>query len=291
MNRSSCQIIQSGTDYLTATCGEQKPLGKFKAATENILLQQRGKGHEIKPASLLGYVGYKAGSAFVGHRHDGWMAQLSSQTAYEFWRDVALHSTHIARLDAQVTVHLDDEDYDLARKVWLQTTRFKALHKTKLKIARTQEYEGGATVYLGSKKSDLRARCYDKHAESKDEFYRGCFRYELQARNEVAGFYAKQLLASDSDDLPTRSLVHTYFATRGHNPFHTSAGRQQYSWRPEPGSDAKRLAWLSKYCSKTVRQLIDNGRLLEVITALGLKAEELADAVKLLQAQPKERGN
>lgn len=291
MNGSSCQIIQSGTDYLTATCGEQKPLNDFKAAAEKILLQQRGKGHEIKPTSLLGYVGYKAGSAFAGRRHDGWMVQLSSQTAYEFWRDVAPHATHIARLDAQVTVHLEQEDYDLARKVWLQTTRYKAKHNTKLKIARTQEYEGGATVYLGSKKSDLRARCYDKHAESKDEFYRGCFRYELQARNDVAGFYANQLLASDSDDMPTRSLVHTYFATRGHNPFRTSAGQQQYSWRPEPGSDSKRLAWLSKYCSKTVRQLIANDRLFEVVTALGFSAEELIHAASLIHAQPKKEVN
>lgn len=281
----TAEVIQSGVDYFTATCSTREKVEPFLNETELILYRQRAAGNRIKPQGAQGYQGYKCGSFFIGKRHDGWMVQMSGDVAYTNY--LALHDkvSHVARLDAQVTVKLKNEQYALARNVYLQAVRHRQKHKTKLKVYRIEEYAGGYTTYLGSPKSELRARCYNKHAESKDEYYRGCYRYEVQARNDVAGWYNESIGGARSSHAQTAAIVRSYFYERGHKPVYDASSRLSYHSHLAPSDDGRTLVWLSTSVKRPVARLIDSGLLIATLDALGIDRALLDEAVRLHTAQ------
>ena len=134
------------------------------------------------PHAMYGFRGYKAGKIFVGEGEDRYLVQATGAIAHDVAMRLQLpieHEISVARIDVQHTMIVADADrlinscepnqsYQASR--WIQVN------------------DRGATLYVGSPKSDVRLRIYNKSAESgiKPVVCGDYLRVELQFRNKKA---------------------------------------------------------------------------------------------------------
>lgn len=135
-------------------------------------------------ASLYGARGKKGKCGFAGELYDGRIILVSTGANANTIALSALSSfpqdgRSIARLDLQVTCTVEDADYLILRA--LPSKRYKSYRYAAI-------HERGATLYVGSPRSDARLRIYNKSAESgiRSEDGKEYIRYEMQFRNRYA---------------------------------------------------------------------------------------------------------
>ena len=134
------------------------------------------------PYAMYGFRGYRSGKVFIGEREDRYLIQATGAIAHDVAMRLQLpvqHEISVARIDVQHTFVVADADrlvnscepsraYQASR--WVQVN------------AR------GSTLYVGSPRSDVRLRIYNKTAESeiKPPVCGEYLRVELQFRNKKA---------------------------------------------------------------------------------------------------------
>jgi len=134
------------------------------------------------PYALYGYRGYRSGKVFVGTTEDRLLVQATGAIAHDVAMGFPLpveHEMSVARIDVQVTMVVQDADFFIT-----------ACQPNKAYKATLWQSIGepGATLYVGSPKSDCRLRIYNKTAESgiKPEGFGDFLRVEIQFRNRYA---------------------------------------------------------------------------------------------------------
>lgn len=216
----------------------------------------------VKPWSALGYQGLSYGPAAYGTRADGAMYQVSGAAAHEAFAEGAPH-TNISRLDLAVTVWLGDQARDIPRLTRDQAIAGRAGRRGRpVRVTFIDGCGDGDTCYIGSRLSDSYIRVYDKGAEAKEDAYAGSVRYEVELKGPLA---AQEAAALDKAGLGIEShcceVVRSYLADRGLSlPLGLQAApvdRQRL--RPPPTTTVRRLAWLQRQVSPTVRDLIALG--------------------------------
>lgn len=185
----------ASVDYLVVTW-------MLNEAVAQSLLQRLYRIIEAtETASAYGARGKKGRYGFAGEWNDGRIILASSGNNANVIALAALSSfpkegRSIARLDVQVTLIVDDADSVILRALpskRYQSYRYASVH------------ERGATLYVGSPRSDARLRIYNKSAESKVQPDDGkeYLRYEMQLRNR----YAEQGWSMIADGLGNQLLV------------------------------------------------------------------------------------
>lgn len=269
-------VKEAQIDWLTLTFKEGGKWYIAKAAAERALERERADGCDEQLLRFQGYEGRQAGRCGYGTRDDGAIIRLSGGLADEGARDLIPLASNVSRIDLAVTARLPDnfpnpmtEGYRLGPTTPVERGTGPAYqliqHSTK-----------GATLYVGARTSQAFGRVYDKWRESQLAYYRGCVRFELEAKGRLGSRLAVAV-AGDSDRGATiRAKVHDYFSERGVPvPFERGGGDLRVaSYRPRT-DDLSRILWLGTQVKGVVDELRARGRGADVDAALGLRVDPL----------------
>jgi DNA relaxase NicK len=143
-------------------------------------------GYSIVRQGRFGFIGKAARHAFFGEKDDRAMLVVSGSRAQ---RSILLarQGDNATRLDVQITMRVGEENvskflrYQATRALHGGCARGKPAEVTE--VVKNRKHQ---TVYIGSRKSDVFVRLYDKFAESKDESHRGCIRMEVEFKGKAS---------------------------------------------------------------------------------------------------------
>lgn len=217
------RIMSAGVDWLTATAphdGRDVPL---LDCAERLMARDELDGYEPKRWTWNSYTGWQTDGLTFGMREDGVIVRLSGALAHKHALEVINHAANITRIDCEVTAR-----FHPARPKFGQEAHRRALaHFQAHDKAPVPAFHGSRgrleTLTLGSRASERYGRLYDKYAESGDEVWRDCWRWEVEVKAEPAARLARKLAHVEWPGPVTASYVHDFFATAGIAP--------PFSWR------------------------------------------------------------
>jgi DNA relaxase NicK len=231
----------------------------------------------VQPWTFSGYQGFRTRGLQWGERPDSTIVRLSSDEARWNWWEFYELSENVTRVDWQVTHRAALSPFKRVLAHHRQARKYWRKRRDGPTITMITDDRQGATLYLGKRSSRLLLRCYNKHAESMDQRYEGCVRYEVEMKGELGKFMMLKL-SSGIDPLPgIVSQVHQMFHERGVVPeFAKEVLPFACEWsRKATDVDRKRL-WLRNQVQPTVSFLI--GRLGMAAVAEDLGLSEFASA-------------
>lgn len=278
---SNLKILESGVDWLTVTTPRGESADSMIALADGLLHQSVDQGNRVSLWKGNGYHGRTSGAVSLGVGREGAIVTLKSREAFLSADLFLKESYRVTRLDLQTTCF--DESAMADR--WM--AEYFALQDREKKIGRPISSDlrlnsgGGSTLYLGSPKSDIIARAYDKGIEQKIAKAGECQRYEVQYRRRYAKLQAARYNQSENKSHHIASTVTRFFQTRGVSiPPITERDtgveiqyEALYSKRAESDC-ARSLRWLGTNVAPSIRRLIELGKREEVLRALGLTDDE-----------------
>lgn len=215
------------------------------------------------------------GHVSAGLREEGALVRLSSEAAQKHWRTVVLRAANVSRLDLQVTVRPDPPDPKLGAAVLRSALRWVKGREHAPKVAFHGGPAGIETVYLGSRSSETFGRVYSKEAESGDDAWRDCWRYEVETKGDLAVRVARLLAHDDHAARSIELFVFDHFNNRGIRPrFERPNGDVRVAISRAKSDDETRLKWLRESVAPVVSRLSDNGHGDEACAALGVGGRE-----------------
>jgi len=270
------QWLEAGVDWVTATVPTQgQTHARWLRECQDFCLLSRDAGNDLQERSRLGYDGYQAGTVFIGTRERDSMLLVTGPWADRAFRSLGSQEAHYARIDVQVTVKEAIYEKSRGKRALLEADeRNNSLPTNRQRKCRfSGEIEGGWTTYVGSRATGLLLRVYNKGAESKEEKYKGCWRYEYEFRNDHAQAAAVFLDASPkTHQHACASLVRSIATSWGITaPWQALSELAAYQIAAQPETDASRkLKWLQEQVAPSVKWLLDRVPSSVVYSALGL---------------------
>jgi len=272
MSDNPPRVKEAQVDWLTLTFRDG---GKWKAAelaAEHALDQEKGDGADESVLRFQGYDGRQAGRVGFGVRDDGALVRLSGELADAGLRDLLPLASNVSRIDLAVTVQLPPHYPNPMTEGFRLGPITKPARGSAPDYQIIQHSRQGTTLYVGNRRSPRFGRVYDKWRESQLDFYRGCTRYELEAKGKLAARLAAAVAFAADRRSTIRVLVRDYFEPRGvvapwaddDDDMHIS------SYRPRT-SDFSRLHWLGTQVKGVVDDLRARGRGADVAAALGVE--------------------
>lgn len=264
-------VLDCHVDWLTVTNNDPKNLyGLVNLGQELTKLCERNN-YKLSPWHWCGYSGQTTDHCRWGEREDGSILQISGPLADEWFDAAYLQATNCSRIDLAVTVRYDPQREGVAVETYGSGKEWADKRGTGPGYTLITNSRGGSTCYVGARISDLYGRCYDKWRESGEDAWRGCWRWEIEAKGKVAARCAGAIHSAAARPSAIGATVFRYFARRGCEP----------DWRMDhddvpllhirPATNvATKLQWLERQVSPTVRWLVGRGYETAVIDALGL---------------------
>jgi DNA relaxase NicK len=140
-----------------------------------------------------------------------------------------------------------------------------------------EDLRGGATCYVGSRKSQQFARIYNKAAESGEERYQNCWRYEVQLKNDLAT-KAAAIFAEVEYTQQTMAAIFVRQWLRRRNvstPWRSEAELTALPTIDPKNTDVERtLDWLRHTVAPSLRRLKKLGLYDSILEALDLDERE-----------------
>lgn len=268
---ASWTLHSGGVDWITVTATAPHVRAKLAKVGRRLLDAEEDGDSVRSETSFRGYVGHRCGGVLVGERDDSYYCHVSGGSASSLWLTLLDLPVRVKRLDLQATAVCPSPKWDEV------SHQFRKVHAHERKVGAPRWYSRittpphGATLYLGAPTSDRRLRLYNKWATDPDDYPPGAWRYEVQARNDLAGALAASLVDRDGSTLACVDTVHKCFSARGVRPRFRTSGGGVLGSVPRSRSDAqRRIKWLSDSVEPAVRWLIDRGYEQHVMAVLGL---------------------
>ncbi len=278
MDYQTCdgEIIGAGVDYFTATCESGERRQWFERLGEKIVEHEHRAGNDMKVWRFKGYEGWTSGSASCGDRSDGSIIQCSSQVADDHFNDVADCATNFSRVDVQTTVRVNRDVGALIIDHLSEGLAYADTLKQDREVRIIASRRRGNTLYLNERVSQAYGRAYDKHRESKNDFYKNCIRYELECKGNLAPAVARHLRSQpNAADTATRYVL-GWMSGHGLRCKRTNVGAlDMVRCERKRSTDEQRLTWLSTQVRPSIEKLARNGKLHLAIDALGLSKSML----------------
>lgn len=268
--------IEVGIDWISATITtDRTDIAEIKERAYVILRLMSDAGNIIRPMSSLGYVGVSVNGSFIGERDDGLFIRFTGAWADKAFWQVYHPAMHISRLDLQSTIWHGPKGKYTGATVRRQANDFNnTLRKNmRRKVWEISDNLDGHSIYIGSRKSEHFARCYNKGAEDKDKKYAHSWRFEVEWHNDSASKVAEGLYRRQDDrEGAILATVAAYYNSRGVATPWASDTKYAIAFNSDqPVSDVQnKLEWLRVQVSPTIRTLSALGFRTNVIEALGL---------------------
>lgn len=267
---SSWCSARSGIDWLSCSAPRGDDGDALYAQGVSILNMEVNAGNQKKPWKLKALTGAIAGSTVLALSGTHVYVQVSSERAREYAPSIIPLARNVSRLDLQVTAERHEQaPLDLARIAYKASG---ARRRGGRPVGRSlyQTTAGGATCYLGSRRSDVFGRVYDKGVEQETHQPGRLWRWELELKRDVAELTARELVLVESLEEAVAGYVSHAFGEWG-VPCPPSASSLPMHRPPQQSTDADRLLrWLAVGVAPSVGYLRGIGRLSEVLKALGL---------------------
>jgi hypothetical protein len=136
-----------------------------------------------------------------GWGKDGALVITSQELSHDLAPQLAKLADHWSRVDYCVTVF---DEYDRIEPDVDYWDEWRRLHPTgpgPVGMLRHQGFRRGSTITLGSRGSATHLRVYDKYEESKGDYAKGCWRWELELKREQSeqaqGAWRERYLSHD----------------------------------------------------------------------------------------------
>lgn len=276
-------------DWLTVTCHKPERRLPFVNLSRELLKLSESQGGLARPWHWKRYRGAHAGGVTWGTRDDSDILQLSGPYADEWFDTVWTNADNCTRVDLAVTVKIGDGIGELLRSHEAEAIEAKRAKGTGPNVSLIGSEGVPATLYLGTRVSDLFARIYDKGLESGEGDYSGYLRYELEIKGDPALSACTWLHSAGDRPSRIRNALFQHLTRRGIQPRFSCVGEPVRIKAVRPRSDTTtRLAWLSSTVRPTTQALIAKGLWREVFDALELP-RSLSEQLRLGQAL--ERGH
>lgn len=268
-------VVEAGIDYITVSAtGDQARF--VQQAAERLGRRRERLGDSPKPFSALGYDGVSVGPVFFGFREDGRsLFRVSGPVAGEAFDLVATNEMHFTRIDIQMTIRPGGLflNPNLAKTVLRESNR-RRLANPNQNYSHVRMIDGngkGDTVMVGSRSSGKYARIYDKDAESGDDRYAGCWRYELEYKAEYANLVRDQLVDEYNREQVIVDLIVSQMEVWEIPAFVSRGKHRPLRGAPSLPTDNERsLEWIRTQVLPTIRRLRDAGLQAELDELLNL---------------------
>jgi hypothetical protein len=277
------ETIGAGVDYFTATCESGERRQWFESLGEKIVEHEHRAGNDMKVWRFKGYEGWTSGSASCGDRPDGSIIQCSSQVADDHWKDVADCATNFSRVDVRADVRVNRDVGALIIEHLSEGLAYADTLKQDREVRIIASRRRGNTLYLNERVSQAYGRAYDKHRESKNDYYQNCIRYELECKGRLAPAVVRHLRSQPNAADAASSYVSGWMIGHGIKCLATSVdGLDKVRCDPRHTSDDRRLLWMHTQVRPSLERLARNGKLILALEALGLKKAQLKKIVEAM---------
>lgn len=187
-------LVEARVDWITCTAKRGQRANDIVDIAERELLSQENYGDRFDEWHFQGYRGFQCGDARWGWGKHGAIVVMSKQSAHNNAPDLARRADHWSRIDYCVTAFDVSQTINPPEDWWEAYSRRYHHTDPPVRLQRLQEFHRGATVTLGARTSATYLRCYDKHFESRGDYAKGCWRWEIELKREQAEAQQKRWL-------------------------------------------------------------------------------------------------
>lgn len=263
-------------DWITATAKDPARCVALRCLAERITDAQVADGHDRGPWSQYGYKGECVEGCSWGGKQGGFIIRLSGFAAAFWWAEVVPRADNISRIDVQVTVRTEPPLPNVARDAYRTLLAAGPAGRQGAATSLVISSGGGSTCYIGRRQSDKFFRLYDKHAESGLDHYAGCWRYELECKNEVALSLAGYLGDGADWQRRARDTVLGYCTSHGLRPLADAGTEGLYLEAPRPDTELDRKCqWLATQVSGSAQEIVEKLGFDRLVQLLGLDSEAM----------------
>ena len=216
------------------------------------------EGYREKRYGAHGYQYRQRGSLAVGTNGRIGVASASGAEASASWRYLAQLARNVSRVDLAVTARTDTYASDVARESYRLANEVKRGRGRPTQLTLIQGQDRGDTLYVGSRKSDVLGRLYDKQQESRDPAYLGCWRWEVQYRRAPALAALKGLAATAKPSDVCTATVGSWFRDRGiAAPFRPGSDAMLLQTPKVLPDDQRWLEWVRRCVQPRAREMVE----------------------------------
>lgn len=265
--------IESALDYLTVTGRHADHRRQLRDVGHQLVRELQADGHDARGFTWKGYQGETCEWCTWGERDDGTLLRISGPWSNEYFDTIYPMADNVSRIDLAVTANVGEIPNDLAADTYRLACASARLRGRPLRVAYTCDSEGGSTVYLGRRVSDLFARLYNKEAESRRPEYVGCWRWELETKGSTAKHYADNLAGCTNRAGLIGGTVADHFGRRGAPVMFDSQDMKGIRPLPlERSDDDRRMKWLKNQVAPILGKMSARVPAHELASLLGLSA-------------------
>lgn len=268
-------VVSVGVDYITLTATTKERSYCLSTEAHKLLREEIAGNNLQRPWGMKGYQGWSAGGVQWGERDDGCILRLSSTAAFSNWWDCYQVAENCSRVDLQITANVGPEPLKEVMRQFRSIKRFYKKLGQEEKVTIWRSGKEGITVYVGSRQSAVYLRIYNKHAETKDDRFKGCVRFEVELKDYAAKSAIESIVSSGLVSQRILSGVSAMVRDRGGLlPLEKNLRGFAVATPPKMASDCdRRLAWLRAQVRPSVKMLLDHGLEKELLESLGLSSE------------------
>jgi DNA relaxase NicK len=283
--------VGSGVDWISGTTNNSKSSEDLATWTRQVYRSELKLGGIEKGWGLSGFTGFKVGQLEFGMRNDESMVRLMSDCAKFYWRDVYRKSDNVTRLDLQLTYDIGRDPQPFIWNLFAHANLMSAKSKRGPKNDCILGSDGGATLYLGKRGSNVFARVYARGPKTKLDADRFILRFEVQFNKRLALMVTRRIAAMGALENECSAQVVQFIKARtGLIIDGTKYIPNNCLSRSRSDCD-KKLLWLQKSVRQSVQLLAERGRLDEVLSALGIQPHVVSTRSRAqLVRSKKERG-
>jgi hypothetical protein len=262
-------IADAGIDWITATSFPHGAGRQFLEVGEELLEEVAAEGNDIKTSAQFGYDVRHAGQVAVGIRPADVMVRLSGATAARAWWMVAELARRVSRLDMQVTVRVEPPRPHYVLDCWdhLETAPPEG-HRPRSRSLIVSR-PAGATLYVGSRRSDAMLRIYDKGIEQESEVAGKLWRYEMEYKRSVSLGMVQKLRTLGAWSTTCSAQVHSDTVRRQIRPLWSATETAPVRPDRPVTDDDSRIEYLRTTIAPMLDKLAAAGRGPEAARALG----------------------
>lgn len=274
-------VVDWGVDWLTVTGTTKSSRVSLESFGLRLMKEEHRCGNELRPWTFKGYEGFRSGSVEIGTRPDSTIVRISGGLAREHYVEAYHASTNCSRVDFQATVNNGIEPQAWIHRQFKRAYRWSKDFKKKPEVRMLWSNQGTGTLYLNKRISDQFGRLYDKGEESLVPMLDGAWRAEVEYKGDQSFHQLKSLVSSDDHQLYLYQSLHRFFRLRTCELQLTRASTQTIVSPRRKTDQTRRLEWIEKCVRPTVQVLIESGKSVEVLKALGISEATLSGRNKL----------
>jgi DNA relaxase NicK len=274
----STTVLESQVDYLTVAAHSSKLADRWHMHCLHLQQLEAHQGAKLGPFRSNQYVGQICGRVAIGLTDDACLVQLSGEAATDqfeyFWPD---HDS-VTRLDVAVTIRTSQYDEHLGERRYYDALRYREDHPHAAMPSLIINGDGGATFYIGSRKSARFFRFYNKQAEclarhdlAGAERYDCAWRLEMELHDVDAQAVGMMLAEPGVAGSKIRYYIGRYLIQHGIECPYDMSQRETLprGFRRRSDRDT-RLDWLGKTVKPTIDWLRTSCTAEELRDILGL---------------------